>query len=431
MLLDVLVLFGSFATAGLLYHGSGTTPSVLLPANLILPIYLTMALQNRSYSLGSLQNWREGAMRALSALLISAVLVNFVAFFAKLNAVFSRGAFVIAIALAALALMILRKIAVRLTHRRWGPNLINVLLVDDGGTPVSIPNIYRISAAEQGLQPTLDDPHTLDLFGRYVRNMDQVIVSCPPERHLAWAMVLKGSGVHGEVLTNNMRELGALGLVNRDEANITTLLVSTGPLGLRDRALKRGVDVAVSLIALIIALPILLLAAAAIKLEDGGPVLFRQNRVGRRNQMFRIFKLRTMKVDRTDGDGNRSSSKDDDRVTRVGRLLRRTSIDELPQLFNVLRGEMSLVGPRPHAIGSLAGDKLFWEVDPCYWQRHSLRPGLTGLAQIRGLRGATDREDDLIERLQADLEYISGWTILRDIRILIATSLVLMHDRAF
>lgn len=244
-------------------------------------------------------------------------------------------------------------------------------------------------------------------------------------------MVLKGSGVHGEVVTNHMRELGALGLVNRDEANITTLLVSTGPLGLRDRALKRGVDVAASLVALMIAMPILLLAAAAIKLEDGGPVLFRQNRVGRRNQMFRIFKLRTMKVDRTDGDGNRSSSKDDDRVTRVGRVLRRTSIDELPQLFNVLRGEMSLVGPRPHAIGSLAGDKLFWEVDPCYWQRHSLRPGLTGLAQIRGLRGATDREDDLIERLQADLEYISGWTILRDIRILIATSLVLMHDRAF
>ena len=147
--------------------------------------------------------------------------------------------------------------------------------------------------------------------------------------------------------------------------------------------------------------------------------------------MFSIYKLRTMKVHRADGDGRRSASKDDDRVTRVGRFLRRTSIDELPQLFNVLKGEMSLVGPRPHAIGSLAGDKLFWEVDPRYWQRHSLRPGLTGLAQIRGLRGATDREVDLTSRLQADLEYLSGWTVWRDVRILLATTTVLLHDRAF
>jgi lipopolysaccharide/colanic/teichoic acid biosynthesis glycosyltransferase len=160
-------------------------------------------------------------------------------------------------------------------------------------------------------------------------------------------------------------------------------------------------------------------------------VLFRQKRVGRRNQMFAIYKLRTMKVERADGDGHRSASKDDDRVTRIGRILRRTSIDELPQLFNVLKGEMSLVGPRPHAIGSLAGDKLFWEVDPRYWQRHSLRPGLTGLAQVRGLRGATHEEVDLTSRLQADLEYISGWTIWRDIRILFATSMVMLHDRAF
>ena len=173
------------------------------------------------------------------------------------------------------------------------------------------------------------------------------------------------------------------------------------------------------------------MAAIAIKLEDGGPVLFRQLRVGRRNLMFSIYKLRTMKTERTDAHGNRSASKDDDRVTRVGRFLRRTSIDELPQLFNVIRGDMNLVGPRPHAIGSLAGDKLLWEVDQRYWQRHSLRPGLTGLAQIRGLRGATDREVDLTSRLQADLEYISGWTIWRDLRILAATSRVLLHDRAF
>jgi lipopolysaccharide/colanic/teichoic acid biosynthesis glycosyltransferase len=195
--------------------------------------------------------------------------------------------------------------------------------------------------------------------------------------------------------------------------------------------MKRLLDLVISLGVLVVVLPILLVAAAAVKLEDGGPILFKQKRVGRRNQLFSIYKLRTMKVERSDDDGNRSASKDDDRVTRIGRFLRRTSVDELPQLFNVLKGEMSLVGPRPHAIGSLAGEKLFWEVDPRYWQRHSLRPGLTGLAQIRGFRGATDLEADLISRLQADLDYISGWTIWRDFGILARTARVLVHDRAF
>jgi lipopolysaccharide/colanic/teichoic acid biosynthesis glycosyltransferase len=248
---------------------------------------------------------------------------------------------------------------------------------------------------------------------------------------MVWAMVLKGCGVQGEVLFDYISEIGALGVVHREEIGITTLLVSTGPLGLRARAMKRALDVGISLVTLVAVTPILLAAILAIKLEDGGPVLFRQNRVGRRNQLFAIYKLRTMKVERTDGDGKRSASKGDDRVTRIGRFLRRSSIDELPQLFNVLKGDMSLVGPRPHAIGSLAGDKLFWEVDQRYWQRHSLRPGLTGLAQVRGFRGATDREADLTSRLQADLEYITGWTIWRDLRILAATTRVLVHDRAF
>jgi lipopolysaccharide/colanic/teichoic acid biosynthesis glycosyltransferase len=129
--------------------------------------------------------------------------------------------------------------------------------------------------------------------------------------------------------------------------------------------------------------------------------------------------------------GTRSVSRDDDRITLVGRFIRRTSIDELPQLINVLRGDMSIVGPRPHAIGSLAGNKQFWEVDPRYLLRHSLKPGLTGLAQMRGFRGATDTEADLRQRLQADLEYLDGWTILRDVRIILGTIRVLVHHRAF
>ena len=138
-----------------------------------------------------------------------------------------------------------------------------------------------------------------------------------------------------------------------------------------------------------------------------------------------------MKVEQGDAEGNRSASKDDDRITRIGGFLRKTSMDELPQLLNVLIGDMSIVGPRPHALGSQAGNKLFWQVDHRYWQRHSLRPGITGLAQIRGFRGATEKESDLTSRLQADLEYLAGWTIWRDIQIIIATAKVVVHDRAF
>ena len=118
-------------------------------------------------------------------------------------------------------------------------------------------------------------------------------------------------------------------------------------------------------------------------------------------------------------------------MTRIGRFIRATSIDELPQLFNILRGDMSFVGPRPHAIGSLAGDQLFWEVDQRYHHRHVCKPGLTGLAQVRGFRGATHRREDLINRLRADLEYVNGWSLMRDIMILFATLKVVVHRNAF
>jgi lipopolysaccharide/colanic/teichoic acid biosynthesis glycosyltransferase len=199
-----------------------------------------------------------------------------------------------------------------------------------------------------------------------------------------------------------------------------------------DTHLKRRLALLVLLLLGLIALaPLLLLVALAIRLEDGGPVLFAQRRVGRGNRFFLVFKFRSMTVARQDPDGETSTRRDDNRVTRVGRWIRRTSIDELPQLLNVLKGEMSIVGPRPHALGSQAGEKLFWEVDDQYWTRHALKPGLTGLAQVRGLRGATDHESDLARRLSSDLEYLSGWSIWRDLAIVFATLKVLIHHKAY
>ena len=257
------------------------------------------------------------------------------------------------------------------------------------------------------------------------------MVSCPRERREDWAFLLKSAGVYGEIVSEPAHSLGAVGVHRNDDLDRTTLVVSTGPLRLRARIIKRAFDSLVAAGALIALSPLLLTVAALIKLEDGGPVLLIQRRLGRGNQFFDMYKFRSMRPERLDHDGNRSASRDDDRITRIGAFIRRTSIDELPQLINVLLGDMSIVGPRPHAIGSQANNKFFWEVDRKYWQRHCLKPGLTGLAQVRGHRGATEREKDLTDRLQSDLEYIAEWSLLRDIQIVLRTARVLSHENAY
>ena len=431
MIMDLGIILSTFALASLIYHDGVFTSTALLPAQLLLPVFLTVALHNRTYSISSLTDWMTGARKVASALIISALLLNFIAFFAKMNAEFSRVMFAASM-VASLILMIgLRFAAQRLMRRLWGPSAINRLIIDGGGPDIAIDGSYRLDAERLGLKPDMNNPLSLDLLALFLKNMDEVVVSCPENARKEWAEILKASGVHGELVSTYSQEVGALGVVHHDDAGFSTLLVSTGTLGLRSRAIKRLLDIGLSSLALLVLSPLLCAIALAIWLEDGNPVLFRQRRTGKGNRLFSIYKFRTMRQQDADTDGKRSTSKDDDRVTRIGRRLRSTSLDELPQLFNVLRGDMSMVGPRPHALGSQAGEKMFWQVDRRYWQRHTLRPGITGLAQVRGLRGATDTESDLLRRLEADLEYLRGWTIWRDIAIIARTAFVLIHKRAF
>ncbi|MFZ2980098.1 MAG: sugar transferase, partial [Sphingobium sp.] len=244
-----------------------------------------------------------------------------------------------------------------------------------------------------------------------------------------WTMLLRGANINGEIIASEFAASGVLGVSVFCGHN--THQVSRGPLCTVNRAKKRILDLSLTVPILILLAPLLIIVALAIKVESTGPVLFQQNRMGRGNRVFKIMKFRSMRTDMSDSSGERSASRDDDRVTRVGRLIRATSIDELPQLINVLLGDMSLVGPRPHALGSRAGNQLFWEIDEKYWIRHCLKPGITGLAQVRGYRGATDVPDDLINRLGADLEYIDSWTLSREIVILLRTLKVIVHRNAF
>src|SRR6185295_13991837 len=180
--------------------------------------------------------------------------------------------------------------------------------------------------------------------------------------------------------------------------------------------------------ALLIAVsPILLITAIAIKLDSRGPVLFRQKRYGFNNELIEVYKFRSMYTDKTDATASKLVTKGDPRVTRVGRFIRKTSIDELPQLFNVVfKGNLSLVGPRPHAVHAKAVDRLYDEAVDGYFARHRVKPGITGWAQINGWRGETDNDEKIQRRVEHDLYYIENWSVLFDLYILARTPFALL-----
>jgi Undecaprenyl-phosphate glucose phosphotransferase len=179
---------------------------------------------------------------------------------------------------------------------------------------------------------------------------------------------------------------------------------------------------------LILAVPLVLIAFI-IKVDSPGAVLFRQERRGMNNEPFDMLKFRSLYTACADQNADSSVTRSDSRVTRVGAILRRTSIDELPQLVNVLLGQMSLVGPRPHAYGSKAADRLFEEVVRRYPARHRVLPGITGLAQARGFRGNTETEQDIVNRVESDIEYIDRWSLALDIQIIARTAATFLFQR--
>jgi len=187
-------------------------------------------------------------------------------------------------------------------------------------------------------------------------------------------------------------------------------------------------DKVVGTLALLALAPLMLLVAAAIKLDSRGPALFRQKRYGFNNELIEVFKFRSMYTDRCDANASKLVTKDDPRVTRVGRFIRKTSIDELPQLFNVILGNLSLVGPRPHALEAKAAGDLYDQVVDGYFARHKVKPGITGWAQINGWRGETDTPDKILKRVECDIYYIENWSLLLDAYILLKTPFALLKS---
>lgn len=429
LVLDAVLLLLTFVLANTIMKTTTIRPDDWRMLVAFMGMFLAASFYARNYSVSALVSGYGSVIRLLNAWLAALALVLLLFFTIKDSATLSRGLFFITVMVGPVVLSIGRVAFVRFIKNVLRIRLLRQLLIIDDQPVVAPEGWTSIPAADHELLPDAHNPLALHKFSGVVAPFDRVVVSCQAERRRAWALYLQAVACNGEII---MPELD--GIITRKPANTTpwpTLQASVGPLDLPSRISKRIFDLAITAPLIVALSPVLLILAIAVRIDSPGPILFRQQRMGQHNRLFNVYKFRSMIHEKADYSGSQSSSRSDDRVTRVGRVIRATSLDELPQLFNVIQGDMSLVGPRPHALGSRAGDSLFWEIDLRYWLRHAIKPGITGLAQVRGYRGATVMREDLSNRLGADLEYLDGWSMLRDLQILLRTVTVVIHKNAF
>lgn len=428
---DLLALAGSCLAGAALRHGSPFDGNWQI-FFFLAPTYLLAAVSLRAYAIEAATSLGRALSASFTALLITAGLFLTALFALKVGSLLSRLEIGYSFLLA-FALIGMGRLAATLLTRSWllpivAPRLVVLTDRRDTEAPGGDELTTYVEVGGSGLTPRRDDPAFFAALSETIGYADRVILAFSDARErLEWTEAMRLSGFESEVVV----DLGRFEPLSLSRWNTqTTLLVSRGPLSLTERLTKRVFDLAVTLPLLLAAAPTIVAAALLVKLDSPGPAFFVQERVGRNNRPYRCFKLRTMRREATDATGQVSAARSDGRVTRVGRFLRRTSIDELPQLLNVLIGNMSLVGPRPHALGSRAEGALFWELVPDYWSRHAVKPGLTGLAQIRGLRGATQSRRDIEARVAADLEYINNWSLWMDVKVLLLTVRVIIHRNA-
>ena len=287
------------------------------------------------------------------------------------------------------------------------------------------------SAASCGGVPKLGSVNDLVAFARSTR-VDLVIFSLPISAESRLLQMLKKLWVlpvdirlsaHSNKLHFRPRSYSYIGAV-------PVLDIFDKPIADWDVVMKWLFDKIVGSLALICAAPIMLMVAIAVKLDSKGPVLFKQKRYGFNNESIDIYKFRSMYADQADLTASKLVTKGDPRVTRVGRFIRKTSFDELPQLFNVVfTGSLSLVGPRPHAVHAKAENRLYDEAVDGYFARHRVKPGITGWAQIHGWRGETDSQEKIQRRVEHDLYYIENWSVPFDLYILAKTPFAVFNAR--
>jgi Undecaprenyl-phosphate glucose phosphotransferase len=403
------------------------------------------------YQIQAFRGYEKQYMRLASAWSVVFLIAIGVSFFAKAGDQFSRawlGGFYV---LGLVTLIGFRR-ALFLLVRRWTQEgrldrRTVIVGADDNGaalirslatqrdSDVRVVGVFddrgdaRSAAQCEGV-PKLGSVNDLVEFARHSR-VDLVVFSMPISAESRILQMLKKLWVlpvdirlsaHTNKLRFRPRSYSYIG-------SVPVLDIFDKPIADWDVVMKWLFDKIVGALALIALAPVMLAVAIAIKIDSRGPVLFKQKRYGFNNELIEIYKFRSMYVDQTDATAKRLVTRDDPRVTRVGRFIRKTSLDELPQLFNVvLFGNLSLVGPRPHAVHAKAENRLYDEAVDGYFARHRVKPGLTGWAQIHGWRGETDNQEKIQRRVEHDLYYIENWSILLDVYILMRTPLALLRS---
>jgi Undecaprenyl-phosphate glucose phosphotransferase len=372
------------------------------------------------------------------------LLLAFFAFLLKIGVAYSRGAFVLFYFFAPIGLLGVRKatkIALASAVSRGSLGRRNIMLVGDFDEMAALKaedmllfsgtadvNRFTLSRNEDPVERASNDERILNAAINFARtkNCREIVLAFPwtdTDRIDFVREQIKVLPVSARLLPDS--RVRSLTLYSSATPQVLAIEVQRAPLSAAERLAKRAIDFVIALVALILLLPVMFLTAVAIKLDGPGPIIFRQRRKGFNGQQFVMLKFRTMSV-QEDGAVVSQAARHDPRVTAIGRVLRSASIDELPQLVNVLRGEMSLIGPRPHA---LAHDDQFQKMVGEYAFRHHVKPGLTGWAQCNGSRGATPSVEDVEWRVKLDLWYINNWSLLLDLQILLKTFFEVIRKR--
>jgi Undecaprenyl-phosphate glucose phosphotransferase len=444
----LIVVIGMLVYAAYL-HQFGSLILLYGIATLSIAVLSMFAFQTADiYQVQAFRGHEKQYMRLAAAWSLVFLIVTGASFFAKAGDLFSRvwlGTFYVS---GLVALMISRRL-VFLAVRKWTQQgrLARRTVIVGGGeigahvieelrrqkdTGVTIIGLFddrgdgrtgSECAGERKLG-TVDD---LVEFGRRTR-VDLVIFSLPISAESRILQMLKKLWVlpvdirlaaHSNKLQFRPRSYSYIG-------KVPVLDVADRPIADWDVVMKWLFDKIVGGLMLLCALPVMALIALAIKLDSRGPVLFKQKRYGFNNDLIEVYKFRSMYADAADAAANTLVTKDDPRVTRIGRIIRKASLDELPQLFNVVfRGNLSLVGPRPHAVNAKAETRLYDEAVDGYFARHRVKPGITGWAQINGWRGETDTHEKIQQRVEHDLYYIENWSLLLDFYIVLRTPFAL------
>ncbi len=450
-LLDGLSIWASSLLAGLIANGAADwSASAHLRATLVAALVICALHVKWSYSVSALRSTSGQFSKVLIALLTVFLLLTGAAYLA--HRVPQSPAFII--------LWLTLSLALLLTIRVATANVINVLtragllvrktVIVGGGKESDdvIQALARDGAAHLQILGVFDDrqderssdgPSSLARLGTFEdlenfcrdSGVDLLIVTVPPRAEDRLLQILQKLfslqvDIRISALNSKLRlNSSAYHYIGK----VPMLAVMDKPLTDWDRALKNIEDRVLGALLLVAVSPIMALAALAIRLDSKGPIFFKQKRYGFNNELVEVYKFRSMYTDMSDATASKLVTRDDPRVTPVGRFLRRSSIDELPQLFNVLLGTMSLVGPRPHATQAKAGHDLYQDVVQGYYARHRVKPGVTGWAQVNGWRGETDTHDKIQSRVEYDLYYIDNWSVLLDIYIIALTPFSLLSSK--